>query len=94
MNPNEAIKYIEKYHKGLIYEVIIDYCIYKNKPLESIESFIQVIQLMPHIALELAEEVIYNISNNFNIISIYDKNNNYLKSYINKKQNGKEIYKI
>ena len=49
---------------------------------------------MPTTAIELAEIAITDISNDFDIISIYDKNNNYLKSYINKKQNGKEIYKI
>lgn len=94
MNNNEAIKCINKYHKGLIYEVIAKYCIYKNKPLDSIQLFIQVLQLMPTTAIELAEIAITDISNDFNIISIYDKNNNYLKSYINKKQNGKEIQQI
>lgn len=64
-------------------DILIEYCLEQGKDIEDINKFIQILMNMPIVLNECINYVIQYYQDKYNIILIYDKDNNFINAYIN-----------
>lgn len=79
--------------------IVLAYCLYKGKPKELSEQFVQLVSFDMLIGYgitinNLAEEAITNICIELGLIELSNKQGKIIAYYKNNSQNGKEILKI
>lgn len=98
MTEKDALLITEMCYTNQQLSAIFNYCILNGKSSTLSAKLMLALNLYPERIEELVEHILITLTEQFNIMSVLDKEGHYIKSYINNQnfnQNGtEEIYKI